>query len=179
MRALLACVALGLGAAGLAGCTAFATHFTPGPAVLQDGVDCLVPSEWRPDYGPTDPAARLMGTVPAGFVPVDVVRCREDFLPTPNATTVKRVVLAEHLRGDYAALLAALAQPSDRAYGASCTDDAEFMPNLWLVNAGGQAVHVMWPLDACGKTRGKPDTAKALAALTVASTSTLDAPVLP
>jgi hypothetical protein len=162
----------------LAGCdavTARTTHYTPAPAALQDKADCLIPSEWRPDYGPLDPQSRLMGSVPTGFVPVDAVRCKGDFGPPPHppGATGTRMV-EEHLAGDYTALLAALAEPSDHQDVVGCTSDAEALPNLWLVNAAGKAVHVMWPLDVCSKTRGKPDTATALDALTVKSSKTLE-----
>ncbi|WP_207345021.1 hypothetical protein [Arthrobacter sp. E3] len=86
-------------------------------------------------------------------------------------TTVESIVTKEHLSGDYTALLAALAEPSDRAHNVSCLDFAELVPELWLVNADGQAIKVQWPLDGC--EHSKPDTAKALAGLTVTDTTTL------
>ncbi|MHA7271119.1 hypothetical protein [Arthrobacter sp. HLT1-20] len=152
------------------------THYTPPPAAVQDKVDCLAPSDWRPDDGASSPTSSLMGSVPQGFVPVDVVRCRMDFFPSPDPSgKAGNVVVQEQLAGDYTALLAALAQPSDRQDGIACTADAEILPGLWLVNASGKAVHVVWPVDACGKARGKPDTAKALAALTVHGSTVLTA----
>ncbi len=144
-----------LGVLLLVGCTPAAggvTPFTPEPADLQDKVDCVVNPEWRPDYGTTSSASRLMGSVPDGFTPVDVVLC------SPGA---REPVVEEHLAGDL------------------CTDDGETVPGLWLVDATGQAINVVWPLDVCGKARGKPDTAKALEALTVSSAKTFDLTVTP
>jgi hypothetical protein len=183
-RALPGCLALGLLAGGLAGCDVLlpgrVTHYTPGAAAIQDKADCTVPSEWRPGYGPTAPAAQLMGSVPPGFVPVDVVECTFDFsVPASTATPGPPRMVERHLSGDFAPLLAALAQPSDRQDGIACTADGEIVPSLWLVNALGKAVHVAWPVDACGKTRGKPDTAKALAGLKAVSTKPLEVPVAP
>ena len=172
-RALVA-TTVAMGGTGLGGCDAMIPHYTPGPAALQDKVDCLVPSEWRPGYDPLDPQARFMGSVPAGFVPVDAVQCRGVFGPPPRPSgTTGTPMVEEHLAGDYTALLAALAEPSDHQERVACTSDGEALPNLWLVNAAGKAVHVMWPLDACSKTRGKHNTAKALEALTVKSSKTV------
>lgn len=152
-------------------------HYTPAPAALQDKVDCLAPSAWRSDSGATSPASKLMGSVPEGFAPAEVVRCRRDVRQTPDPSgKAGWIVAQEQLTGDYTALLAALAQPGDRQDGFACTADAEILPGLWLVNADGKAVHVVWPLDACNKARGKPDTAKALEALTVSGTVILTAP---
>ncbi|WP_157884038.1 hypothetical protein [Arthrobacter alpinus] len=162
--ALVASLALVLG--GCSTSPGKVSHYTPAPAAIQEKVDCLAPPEWHDGSEASQPASDLRGSVPGGFVPVQVVRCQQDFLEQAGVYT--RVVRQEHLEGDYSALLAALAQPSDRANGnMACTADAELLPALWLVNADGQAIHVVWPVDACGKARGKPDTAKALAGLTV------------
>ena len=151
-----------------------ATPYTPPPAALQDRVDCATPSEWRPGYGPTDPPAQLMGSVPAGFKPVDVVRCGP---PQPHSAEAGQPVVVplaeDHLAGDYGPLLAALAEPGDRAAAVSCLDWAEGPLQLWLVNAAGKSVHVMWALEACDKS--KPATNEALAALHVASRNEITA----
>lgn len=175
--ALSVCLALVLGALVLVGCgmaPGKVSHYVPAPAALQEKVDCLAPPEWHDGSETSLPASDLRGSIPEGFVPVQVVRCHQDFLEQDGVYT--RVVRQEQLEGDYSALLAALAQPSDRANGTmACTADAELLPALWLVNADGQAIHVVWPLDACGKARGKPDTAKALEALAVGEATMLTA----
>lgn len=112
-----------------------------------------------------------MGTVPPGFVPVDVVRC----MPGPvrvsgSGQPTGRIITEEHLSGDYTALLTALAEPSDRQEAMNCTSQGEDLPELWLVNAEGRAVHVMWPLNTCD--RSKPDAHRALAELRVTTTVT-------
>ncbi|MGA7205053.1 MAG: hypothetical protein WBX27_10535 [Specibacter sp.] len=165
--------ALGALALGLAGCNPV-SHYLPGSAALQDKVDCKVHSEWRPNHGLIDPASQLMGSVPQGFIPVDVIRCDPASVHVSEDLKTSSWTLTEdHLSGNYTALLAAVAEPSDKQDGIACTADAEILPELWLVNAGGKAVHVMWPLDVCSKS--KPDTAKALAGLRVSSTKTLTA----
>jgi hypothetical protein len=146
--------------------------YTPAPASVQDKVDCLASA--GPPLGgvPGTPGPELAGSVPEGFVPVQVVRCGTDHTEVSGA--YRMLIREEHLEGDFTALLAALAQPSDRANGnMACTADAEIVPALWLVNADGQAIHVLWPVDACGKTRGKPDTSKALAGLSVGKVTIL------
>ncbi|WP_425863507.1 hypothetical protein [Arthrobacter sp. TWP1-1] len=176
--ALLSSLALVLGALVLGGCSMSpgkVSHYTPAPAALQEKVDCLAPPEWNDGSEASLPASDVRGSVPEGFVPVLVVRCQQDFLEQAGVHT--RVVRQEQLDGDYSALLAALTQPSDRANGdLACTADAEVLPALWLVNADGQAIHVVWPLDACSKARGKPDTATALEALTVAEATIITVP---
>lgn len=149
------------------------THYRAEPAALQDVVDCSVATGMI--SVPSGPDAPLKGRVPDGFVPVDAVRCIWE-LPAVSgqATTSPRAIIrVEHLTGDYTALLAALAQPSDRGGSANCIDIAEILPEVWLVNAAGGAVHVQWPLDSCEKS--KPATATALAKLTVTETTTIEA----
>ncbi|MGA7205054.1 MAG: hypothetical protein WBX27_10540 [Specibacter sp.] len=166
--------ASGLGALLLSGCTAEAlvSHYTPGPASLQGRVDCLASPQWRAGYGPIEPAAALMGSVPQGFKAVDVVECRRQWGQTAGSTgTAGRMVVERHLGGDYAALLAALAESSDRQETRSCTSEWVEIPDLWLVNSDAKAVHVKWPLDVCSKP--KPGTAKALDGLPAKSTKTL------
>lgn len=133
--------------------------YLPEPATLQDAVDCSTSTGWEP--AATTPAALLKGRVPDGFIPVDVVRCSID-----SATTD---VTEDHLSGDYTPLLAALAVPSERGGPMSCLDYGEILPGIWLINAAGQAVNVQWPMDSCDHS--KPDTASALAALTVLSST--------
>ncbi|MEV8143069.1 hypothetical protein [Specibacter sp. NPDC078709] len=133
--------------------------YLPEPATLQDAVDCSTSTGWEP--AATTPAALLKGRVPDGFIPVDVVRCSID-----SATTD---VTEDHLSGDYTPLLAALAVPSERGGPMSCLDYGEILPGIWLINAAGQAVNVQWPMDSCDHS--KPDTASALAMLTVVSSA--------
>lgn len=156
----------------LAGCNSL-THYQPGPAVLQSAVDCSTAADSV--TGPSDSAPTLKGRVPDGFVPVDVVRCTWQLpILSAHATTSPHAVVREdHLSGDYAPLLAALAEPSDRGGDAVCKAYAEMLPELWLVNAAGAAVNVAWPLDHCGFS--KPATAAALATLAIASSTTAPA----
>ena len=117
----------------------------------------------------------MKGRVPDGFVPVDVVSAPGKYRRTPPQPPPcpDPVITEDHLSGDYAPLLAALAEPSDQEANVACPDYAEILPELWLVNTAGEAVHVQWPLNSCGKS--KPATAKALAALTVTTSSTMKA----
>ncbi len=163
----------------LAGCSSSSPylleHYLPEPAAIQSTVDCSLPTGTGTDS--TDPSTKLMGRVPEQFLPVDVVRCTfERQFPSADSTTspapAKSTVLQEHLTGDYSALLAALAEPSDKGGVANCLDYGERLPELWLVNGIGDAVHIRWPLDNCGKS--KPATANALAALAIANSHTLE-----
>lgn len=149
--------------------------YTPDAAVIQEKVDCPGSTiGWLPEpasppasdvSGSASQEAMLKGSVPEGFVPVHVIRCSMGVNdPTGDYTPVLH---EEHLEGDYSNLLAALAQPSDKSGSGACTADMELVPPLWMVDAQGRAIQVAWPLDACGKTRGKPDTAKALEKLSV------------
>lgn len=139
--------------------------YTPDAAVIQEKVDCPGSTlGWLPEPV-SPPASEVPGSVPEGFVPVQVIRCSTKVKdPTGDYTPV---LLEEHLEGDYSDLLAALAKPSDQGGSGPCTADMEMIPPLWMVDAQRRAIDVAWPLDACGKTRGKPDTGKALEQLSV------------
>ena len=160
--------AIGLAAAGvllLASCSSPASpeQYLPEPATPQAAVDCSTATGW--EASSTEPAARLKGSVPDGFVPVEVVTCTLD----PATMTATE----EWLSGDFGPLLAALATPSERGGPASCLDYAEILPAIWLVNAEGKAIDVQWPMDSCDHSL--PGTAAALAALTAGPAKTLPA----
>lgn len=152
-------------------------HYQPGPAAVQDSAHCSTAVD--AESAPSEQAAQGRGRVPEGFVTVDAVLCTwSQGASSPTATTaVKPIVTKEHLSGDYTALLRALAEPSDRAQNVSCLDYAELVPELWLVNASGKAINVQWSLDGC--EHSKPDTARALAALTVTKSTTLPGKATP
>lgn len=171
--ALAACLALCL--AGCSAVTGRTTHYTPAPAALQENADCLATSYWNEPLVTAPPeVADKMGSVPQGFVPVDAVEC------SPGQRIFRQVgtepawasILEQHLSGDYGPLLAALAEQSERQDGGSCIAMAETIPDLWLVDSAGKAVHIVWPHDACGFT--KPGVRQALAALKVTSSKSID-----
>ena len=181
-------LALGSLALGLAGCGLIpggVTHYVPEPAVVLDGFDCKVAVPGVNAAELEDPASYFKGSVPDDFVTAGVVRCRQDFVwlaesapadpspasePEPGYTVVQ-----EHLSGDFKTLLTALAQPSDHQDGGECPAMAEIVPDVWLLNAAGKAVHVQWPLTACNFT--KPGVMEALADLAVISSTALQFPV--
>lgn len=149
------------------------SHYQPPTAAVQNTFDCSVATGMI--AGTSGPGASLRGRAPDDFPVADVVRCTWD-IPAGSAsstTAPEPVITQDHLSGDFAPLLAALAEPSDRESGVACPDYAEILPELWLVNTVGEAAHVQWPLNSCGKS--KPATAKALAALTVTTSSTMKA----
>lgn len=136
-------------------------QYLPEPAQLQSAVDCSTATGW--EVSSTAPATVLKGSIPDGFVTVEVVRC------TPEPLTGH--VTEDHLAGNYAPLLAALAEPSDRGGPGACADYGEILPAVWLINAAGQAVNLQWPMDSCNHS--KPATFTALSALTVTESSTI------
>lgn len=137
--------------------------YLPPPAAIQEKVDCLATVPGWAELPASTPPANLSGSVPEGFIPVDVITCSQDYSEAGGVP--QALVRQQHLEGDYTALLAALAKPSARGGSGPCTADMEIVPGLWLVNAAGEAVSATWPTDGCGKTGGRPDTAKALAGL--------------
>lgn len=153
------------------------SHDQSEPATLQDAVECS--TAVGSISAASDPATEGKGQVPEGFIPVDAVLCTWSMQASDSTATtaVKPIVTREHLSGDYTALLAALAEPSDRAKNVSCLDYAELVPELWLVNASGKAINVQWSLDGC--EHSKPDTARALAALTVTKSTILPGKATP
>ncbi len=161
--------AAALAPAGLAlmlgGCT---THYTPSTAVVQTAVDCPSSLQDYPGYTPTSTPTNLMGSVPEGFVPEKVFICRMAAVAPDSDDSWPFQFQQEELAGDFGPLLAALAVPSDTPGGnVVCTADLELLPGLWLVNAAGGAINTAWPVDKCGKSRGKPDTQKAIDALRI------------
>ena len=136
-------------------------QYLPEPAVLQSAVDCSRATGWEP--ATAEAAGLLKGRVPDGFVPVHVVTCTPD--------SIIGTVTQARLSGDYAPLLAALANPSDRGGPASCLDYGEILPAIWLVNSAGQAVIIQWPMDSC--SHSLPGTIEALRALTVTESKTI------
>lgn len=126
---------------------------------------------------PTAPTAPVAGKVPGGFEPVQVVLCRpgpltlvepEPFeivtaLPSPLPTaassedghdrtpaTVTVTVEQVTLTGDLAPLRTALESQSDTYDGRPCPAVWESKPQIYLVDADGDAVRPRWPTNACG-----------------------------
>ncbi|WP_104192484.1 hypothetical protein [Cryobacterium sp. Y82] len=134
-------------------------------AQLVAGIDCQAPnlnSNWmvfpegvptQTDLTATHPDAPEPGTVPADFEPVAAHVC------TFKGSVVDdqgrwAAVTVETRGGDFGPLLSALALPSDQAgFNQACTADMEFVPELWLENATGEAMRAAWPRTACGKTK--------------------------
>ena len=140
-------------------------------AELADAVDCttmeqIAPSGTRPP-APPPPAA---GSLPTGFVPVEVIRCGAALETVEDQDGRWSTVTQERLVGDLDALVAALAEPSDGAGpNQVCTADMELVPDLWLLAADGKSMRAAWPTDSCGKT--KPGVHGVLAEMDVVETS--------
>ncbi len=184
----------------LAGCGALpgiTEQYHHPPAEIADGYDCLVPypgpgpvppgksgpQEEAPTAGrtasaspgsaasPDSPEFPESGSVPDGFTPVEVIRCSAFAAPAVvdkagRWSTVKE----ERLSGDLEPLLRALSLPSERGGQMACPAIMEVLPELWLVDAAGQAVRPARPSTACGLS--KPEAAEALDGLTVEQTVT-------
>ncbi|MEO8222052.1 MAG: hypothetical protein ABI563_14855 [Specibacter sp.] len=173
-----------LGALLLVGCTPAPkdiTEFTPPAATVVASVDCgrsvrKVPSGpgFSDSPGTSSPTAAglLAGSVPAGFVPVQLMEC---FPAQPTLDADGKVVgwTVKQLRfkGDFAQVLAALAVPTESQEGVACLAVGETLPSLWLVNAEGRSANVLWPLDVCGMS--KPEVTQALNGLTLSETKVL------
>lgn len=124
-----------------------------------------------------DRPAPAAGRIPDGFEPVLVVECRPTPLRlvepppprevveleagqvdlddreadvadkrAPTTLTVEEVVRA----GDLSALLRALRSPSDAPSDGPCPAIGEIHPQIYLVDADGQAVRPLWPTTSCG-----------------------------
>lgn len=119
----------------------------PGSASLQDQVNCSAPHEWRETYLSTStpaPDLSLMGSVPQGFKPVYAVDCGPGIDPSQAP---------KYLQGNFDALLAQLAIPSDTEKHSICTAMFVSVVDLWLVNDQGKAIHVKEPLDGCNNPK--------------------------
>jgi hypothetical protein len=132
------------------------------PADWADAVDCTAADPLVEPEEQADAPALAAGGVPEGFVPVEAVRCDTFMMATlEDEEGLWSAVTEERLAGNIDALVDALAEPSDppRANQA-CTADMELVPDLWLVDAQGQAMRAAWPTNSCGKT--KPGVREAL-----------------
>lgn len=173
-------VTLALLLSGCAGLPGYPAATGAPVAQLVAGVDCQAPNlknKWmvfregaapQTDLSATHPDAPEPGMVPADFEPVAAYLCTfsgsvDDDQGRWAAVTV------ETRTGDFGPLLSALAEPSDQAgFNQACTADMEFVPELWLENAPGEAMRAAWPSTACGKT--KRATWKALEKLALTDT---------
>lgn len=143
------------------------THYSPPAATVVASMDCEPSAGTESPSGPVLPA----GSVPAGFVPVQLVECFPA-VPTVDADGKVTAWTVKELRftGDFSQVLAALALPSESQEGVACLAPAELLPSLWLVNAEGQGANVVWPLDVC--SMAKPELTEALQGLTLSETKT-------
>ncbi|MET4062139.1 hypothetical protein ABIB35_003719 [Arthrobacter sp. UYP6] len=141
-------------------------------AELAAAVDCttaqpILDAGTQPTTAAQPPAA---GSVPAGFLPAEVIRCSATLETVEDSAGLWSTVRQEHLAGDMDALVEALAQPSDGLReNEACTADAELVPDLWLLDASGTAMRAAWPTDSCGKT--KPGVHEVLAEMDVVESS--------
>jgi len=150
---------------------------------LVDGVDCQASNlnNWivapeggspRTDRTSAHPDAPKPGMVPTGFEPVAAYRCTFRG-SVDNSEGRWSAVTVETLEGDFDPLLKALAAVNDRTVpNQVCSADIEFVPELWLENANG---------DALSDIEGRPFDDEALSTMislqfgTFASATTLSA----
>ncbi|WP_427017051.1 hypothetical protein ACQCSX_20555 [Pseudarthrobacter sp. P1] len=147
-------------------------HYLPAPAVVRDRVDSVASARFAvsPPNATGSPAPEG-GSVPEGFAPAAAVLCSTAGGLVDGPGGKGRAVVEERLSGDLAPLLAALAEPSDRARpDQSCTADLEIVPTLWLVDARRRAIIAEWPTTGCGKT--KPGVHQALAGMATVQSTT-------
>lgn len=108
------------------------------------------------------------GRVPHGFDAVAAYRC--DALATVDDAQGRwSASTRERLEGDLGPLLTALAEPDDPGWSGPCTAIGIIVPELWLVDATGEAIRVSYPVTGCGLPKTDAITA-ALGALTVVET---------
>ncbi|HEY0258793.1 MAG TPA: hypothetical protein VGC18_02975 [Lacisediminihabitans sp.] len=134
-------------------------------AQIVDGVGCLATDE--PWSGGTSPPSPRPGRVPEGFVPVAVYRCNLGGIIGPQGVISPSTV--DRLEGDLDPLLKALAQPDDPEWPGPCSAIGIVAPPLWLIDARGRAVQVVYPQDGCGLPKVGP-VSTALQRLTVVDT---------
>ena len=165
-------VAVLLVAGSVAGCGQLSGNQPRTDAVLVDAVDCTATQSildaGTQSTSSTEPPAP--GSVPADFLPAEVIRCAATLETVEDAAGLWSTVTQEHLAGNMDALVKALAQPSDAPReNEACTADMELVPDLWLLDANGTAMRAAWPTDSCGKT--KPGVHEVLAEMDVVESS--------
>ncbi|MHA6667455.1 hypothetical protein ACX3O0_01150 [Homoserinimonas sp. A447] len=117
------------------------------------------------DCGETGSAGR----VPSDFVPVSVALC-DDFGTVTDEDGVWSGPATRHLEGDLVPLIEALNQADDPRWLGPCTAHMVIVPQIWLADAAGRAVHVTYPVDGCGQPKTEAVNA-ALALLEVTAGS--------
>lgn len=148
-------------------------QFTPAPAKVLGKVDCTTTAHWFESDSPTSAASADMGSVPAGFAPIYAVKCQPNRNDSTDPLTAVKTITEQKLSGNMEPLVAALSMPSDKASaGQPCEAMLQIIPDLWLVDATGRAIHVTWPQTACNFA--KPETEQALAELRIENESTLN-----
>lgn len=148
--------------------------FTPTPARILAGANCMTTAHWYEGDGLADPSAKDMGSIPEGFDPVSAVECTAFGENFTDAKGTWRTITEKRLTGDMAVLVKTLRETSDKAVGPLvCEASLEIIPDLWLVDAEGKAIHVQWPQTACHKS--KPGTKEMLARMHVVKTKVLKA----
>lgn len=137
-----------------------AVDCTTAQRILESGTEPTTPAATRP----------AAGSVPATFAPVEVIRCGATLATVEDPDGLWSAITQERLAGNMDALLEALAEPSDGpGLNRACTADMELVPDLWLLDANGQAMLAAWPTDSCGKT--KPGVRNVLAEMDVVDAS--------
>jgi hypothetical protein len=123
-------------------------------AELVEVVDCTTARHDLAPGTPSAPPPPAAGSMPEAFVPVEAIRCDALMATVEDEEGLWSAVTEERLAGDMDALVDALAQPSDQPRAnQACTADMELVPDLWLVDAQGQAMRAAWPTNSCGKTK--------------------------
>lgn len=107
--------------------------------------------------------------IPSDFVPVSVTLC-DEVGTVADEDGVWSGPAIRHLEGDLAPLVDALNQADDPRWPGPCTAHMVIVPQLWLVDAAGRAVHVTYPVDGCGLPKTEA-VGNALALLSVTASS--------
>ena len=105
----------------------------------------------------------VAGRIPATFEPVAAYLCTPS-LTVENAPRTAPPAPAQRLDGDLGPLLAALNAPDEPRSSGPCTLELVVGPSIWLVDADGDAIRAVYPVDRCGRPQVDP-IANALSAL--------------
>jgi hypothetical protein len=157
-----------VGVAGLlSGCGAATNNAQIAPGGVAPSTS-TTPADWRCSSDPYGPAAPKHQSLPAGFRPVALYSCGQDFEKVPGEGEW-RVGVQRRAGSGLEPVVAALRLPDEPRSTGACTMEYDADGEVWLVDAAGRAVLPRWPRNGCGHLR--PETGAALGRLTYDATT--------
>jgi hypothetical protein len=113
--------------------------------------DGVATPDWFPGSAPPNPADPAERTeIPADFEAVAAIRCVEGW----DVGSGFLGYAQERYVNEVPELVQALSDPAPPAAAQGCAQYYDPQPNIWLLDAAGEAILPRWPVDACDHLTG-------------------------